>query len=214
MSGLNKYYPAMLRMKGKRTVVVGGGSVATRKIGTLLNAEAEITVISAETTDRIIEWGNKGQLVLRSKRFEDGDLKGSFLIIAATNNPEVNLQAYRAAGQNQLINIIDRPDLSNFIVPSSFTRGKLTISVSTSGASPVLSRKIKTELSSSYDEAYEEYIDFLDDCRKKVKEEINDVNVRGQILKKLVHPQFLEMTRLNKYNEREETFLKLLSEEK
>ncbi len=155
---------------------------------------------------------NKGQLVWRSKRFEAEDLKGSFLVIDATNQPEVNLQVYQAAAQNQLINIADRPDLSNFIVPFSFTRGKLTISVSTSGASSGLLRKIKTELSSEYDEAFKEYVDFLYDCRKKVIKEINDVRIRRQILKKLVHPPFLEMTRLDQLNERDEIFLKLLSE--
>lgn len=150
-----------------------------------------------------------GQIKWLSRTFEAGDTSAYMLVIAATNHPEVNLQVVESAAEHQLINVIDRPDLSNFIVPSTFQRGKLLIAVSTSGASPGLARKISRDLADQFDESYEEYLLFLEEARKRVLLEVKDVRRKNQILKELLHPRFLEMTRLGMVEEREARFLEL-----
>lgn len=205
------YYPAMLNLSGKRAVVIGGGAVAARKILTLLEANAEVTVISPNLHESIMEVFAEKRIIWRQKRFEPNDLQDFFLIIAATDQAMVNVQVYESANHHQLINLVDRPDLSNFIVPASLRRGPLTISVSTSGVSPGLARKIKQELAEEYDEVYEEYLLFLEQSRQRVLEEVGDIKQRRHILKGLLQPQFLELTRQANYIEREALLLELLT---
>lgn len=199
----------MLNLTGKRAVVIGGGVVAARKIETLLEANAEITVISPELHEKIIPAFNDKLLTWKKKQFEPADLTDAFLIIAATNQAAVNLQVYKNTSDQQLINIVDRPDLSNFIVPASFRRGKLTVAVSTSGAMPGLSRKIKQELDSQYDETYAEYLNFLEQSRQRVLQEIEDPSKRRKILKSLLRSEFLELTQKAQYAVRDKVFLEL-----
>lgn len=207
---MNNYYPIMLNLTGKRAVVIGGGAVATRKIETLLEANAEITVVSPEIHEKIIAAFENNLLTWKQKYFEPADLADAFLIIAATNQVAVNLQVYENTSNQQLLNIVDQPDLSNFIVPASFRRGKLTIAVSTSGAMPGLSRKIKQELATQYDEIYEDYLNFLEQSRQRVLKEIADPHKRRKILKSLLQTEFLELTQQALYAERDEVFLELL----
>jgi len=205
------YYPAMLNLSGKKAVVIGGGAVAARKILTLLEANAEVTVISPNLHESIMEVFIAKKIIWKQKRFEPEDLHDFFLIIAATNQAVINRQVYESVNNQQLINLVDRPDLSNFIVPASFRRGALTISVSTSGASPGLARKIKQDLAKEYDEVYEEYLLFLEQSRKRVMEEVADSTIRRHILQGLLEPQFLELTRQANYQEREARLLQLLT---
>lgn len=207
---MTNYYPIMLNLTGKRVVVIGGGAVAARKIEKLLEANAEITVVSPQLHEKIIAAFNDNLLIWKQKHFEPADLSDAFLIIAATNQAAVNLHVYESATNQQLINIVDRPELSTFIVPASIRRGKLTLAVSTSGAMPGLSRKVKQELATQYDETYEDYLNFLEQSRQRVLKEIADPNKRRIILKRLLQPEFLEWTQQARYAERDEVFLELL----
>jgi precorrin-2 dehydrogenase/sirohydrochlorin ferrochelatase len=209
---LSELYSMIVHMKAKPVVVVGGGKVATRKVETLLNAEANVTIVSPEITDELKEWVDLQKVSWKQKRFEADDVQEAFIIIATTDHTEINLNVHQAAHPHQLINIVDRPELSNFIVPSTLQRGKLLISVSTSGASPGLSQKIKQELATMYDETYEEYLDFLNSCRQKVLEEVGQPEIRKYIFRALLDSRFLEMTRLNQFHEREEHFLDLFKQ--
>lgn len=204
------YYPIMLNLSGKRVIVIGGGVVAARKIGTLLEAGADVTVVSPDLHEKMADMLSSEKLVWMQKYFEPVDLEDAFLIIAATNDTAVNVQVYKSINPQQLINVVDRPDLSNFIVPASFRRGQLTFAVSTSGAMPGLSRKIKQELATQYDEIYEEYLIFLEQSRQKVIQEIVEIHKRRQVLNSLLQPEFLELTQQAQYAEREALFLGLL----
>jgi len=144
------YYPISLNLTKKQVVVVGGGKIAERKIIGLMEAGATITVISPEITNPLFELSQSGKINWVEKPFTEQDLKHAFLIIAATNKIDVNLKVKEAASPNQLICLIDNPEQSNFIFPSVINRGKLHIAVSTSGASPLLAKKIKQEISGNY----------------------------------------------------------------
>ncbi|KKB40558.1 NAD(P)-binding protein [Bacillus thermotolerans] len=207
------YYPLMLNLAGRRAVIVGGGSVAAQKIRTLVETAADITVVSPELHDEIKNELVKERIVWKKKRFEEKDICDAFLIIAATNKSEVNMKVYEAARAHQLIMLVDRPELSDFIVPATVRRGKLAVSVSTSGASPGLARKIKKELAEQYDETYEEYLFFLEETRCRVLREVSDHHLKRHILKELLQPLFLELTRQGKVQEREGLVQQLLKGE-
>lgn len=183
-------YPIHVNLSGKTVVVAGGGIVAYRKIKDLLNEEAIITVISPTVVNEIQEWHAEKKLTWIEREVKREDLEKAFLIIAATNSKEVNSWIAEQAKSKQLVNIADQPHLGNFIVPSVVKRGKLILSVSTSGASPSLSKSIKKELQQKYSEDYETYLDFLFECRSIIKKEYTE-KYRKDLLTKLTDRSFL-----------------------
>ncbi|MBN3555504.1 NAD(P)-binding protein [Fictibacillus nanhaiensis] len=183
-------YPIHVNLSSKTVVVAGGGIVAYRKINDLLNEEAIITVISPTVVNEIQEWHAEKKLTWIEREVKREDLEKAFLIIAATNTKEVNSWIAAQASSKQLVNMADQPHLGNFIVPSVVKRGKLILSVSTSGASPSLSKSIKKELQQKYSEDYETYLDFLFQCRSIIKKEFPE-KYRKDLLTKLTDQSFL-----------------------
>ena len=114
-------------------------------------------------------------------------IKDSFVVVAATNNKDINHKIGVYCNQNgKLVNVVDDKKLSNFTVPSYVKRGELLISISTGGNSPSLSAKIKRELEETYDESYGEYIELLGLARKKIIEENKDIKERRKKIKALI----------------------------
>ncbi|WP_277750897.1 precorrin-2 dehydrogenase/sirohydrochlorin ferrochelatase family protein [Anaerobacillus alkaliphilus] len=200
-----------LKLRSQKIVIVGGGVIAERKLRKLLETGAIITLISPEITDLISTFVSEGKLTWKNKNFSKDDLTNAFIIIAATNSREVNQQVYEACNQTQLINVVDNPALSNFFVPSTFRRGKLEISVSTSGASPGLSKKIVEQLYTQFDDSYEWYLDFLADARSIIQERITEPKTRYRIQRNLLEPIFYELTRSQSVEERRELLEELLT---
>ncbi len=141
------YYPVFLDLAGRSCLVIGGGSVARRKVETLLEYETKVKVISPVLSPELEKMAAEGVIEAIARRYQNGDLVGAFLVIAATDNTEINEQVcIEAKGRGQLINVVDDAGRSNFIVPSSLRRGDITIAISTSGMSPALARKIRVNL--------------------------------------------------------------------
>lgn len=163
-------YPITLNIAGKRCVVAGGGSVAYSKIGSLLQANANVTVVSPEFIPEIEQLYEEGEIFIRRKTVEYDDYKEAFLIIAATDVPELNREIYERVKDTKLVNVVSDSRLGNFQVPATLSRGKLQISVATSGASPLLAKQIRDELLEKYDESYEDYLEFLYELRMKIKQ--------------------------------------------
>ncbi|WP_100331250.1 NAD(P)-binding protein [Bacillus xiapuensis] len=187
-------YPVMLNVAGKQVVVVGGGSVAARKAAALLEAGAEVTIISPALSAAMNEWLCACSTVQwKKKTFEPADIQGAFLIIAATNQRDVNSYVRQCAADDQLINVADDPKASNFHVPASLKKGNLTIAVSTNGASPGLSKQLIHELSNQYNDEFVRFIDFLEECRQQVKEKVKDPEKRKDILTQLIQPDFYKL---------------------
>jgi precorrin-2 dehydrogenase / sirohydrochlorin ferrochelatase len=183
-------YPIHVDLSGKEVVVAGGGPVAYRKIRDLLKEKAIITVISIDAVKEIQELHEQSKLTWISREVKNNDFEKAFLIIAATNSNEVNAEIANKVNENQLINVADQPQLGNFIIPSVVRRGKLVLSVSTSGASPSLSILIKKELQQMYSKDYESYLEFLFECRTIIKNEFPKIK-RKALLTELTDPVFL-----------------------
>lgn len=180
----------MLNIEDKAVVIVGGGLVAYRKMVGLLQAGACVTVISPKIHLKIEKLFTENRIAWKNKLFEPSDLDSALIVIAATNSEMVNKFVASSAGKFQLVNIVDNPELSTFHVPAKLTRGDLTISVATGGASPTLSKNIRDELAVIYDEPYGDYLEFLTLSRAKVKDSMLDQTTKTKLLKAITHETY------------------------
>lgn len=167
---LSPYYPIFLNISGRRCVVIGGGQVARRKVGTLLEHRADVTVISADFCPELGEMAEKGQVRLLHREYRTGDLKKAFMAIAATNDNDTNLKVAKEARRaGVLLNVVDDAGNSDFILPSYLRRGEVTIAVSTAGRSPALARKIRTRLARDFGDEYASLARLISEVRAEVK---------------------------------------------
>lgn len=183
-------YPITLRIEGKKAAIAGGGKIAYFKIGPLLEAGADVTVISPEIDRKIQELVTSGQVKWVQKEYERADVEDAFLIIAATDNKEINERIEEEAGENQLVNVISDPTRGNCHFPAALKQGKLLIAVSTGGASPKLAKQIRNELKNVYDETYEEYLEFLNECRVQIKRLNYDKAARHKLLQQILQDEY------------------------
>ena len=191
-----RYYPAYIDIKGKRCLVVGGGKVAERKVKLLLKCDAMVSVVSPELISRLKELNSKGKIKFFKGEFKEKYLKDMFLVIGATDNSEVNLKIYKAASKkNILVNIVDSPEICNFIVPSIVERGDLIIAISTGGKSPALSKKLRKELEYRYGFEYSKFLNTMGSLRKKISSKIRDKKKREEIYNKLVDSDIIKLIR-------------------
>ncbi|MCZ6865854.1 MAG: bifunctional precorrin-2 dehydrogenase/sirohydrochlorin ferrochelatase [Chloroflexi bacterium] len=167
---MTSYYPVFLDLKGRSCVVIGGGLIAEGKIKSLIEHDCSITVISPEATSAIRKWANQDKITWHERVYQEGDLKGAFVAIAATNITEVNrVIAQEAESKKVLLNVVDYPPLCTFIAPSVVKRGQVTFAISTGGASPALARKLRETLEESDLLDYAELAPLLSKARSEVK---------------------------------------------
>ncbi|MDA8388330.1 MAG: bifunctional precorrin-2 dehydrogenase/sirohydrochlorin ferrochelatase [Nitrospiraceae bacterium] len=163
-----RYYPAFLDLEGRRCVVVGGGKVARRKVKSLLKAGARVTVISPGLDPALSRLEERGVISHIIRGCRPADLKGAALVFSATDQADENEKVSRAAQRQGIpVNVADIPEQCSFIVPSVVDRGPLLIAVSTSGASPAMSRSIRLELERFYGRQFAHYLRELSGVRRK-----------------------------------------------
>ncbi|WP_241964522.1 NAD(P)-binding protein [Paraliobacillus zengyii] len=183
----------MIDLKGQKVVVIGGGKVAQRRIDTLLDHAAIITVISPTATKTIESLHKQKKIRWHEKVVEECDLDNAFLIIVATNNSAVNHSVIKSAPKSALINAVEDAKQGNVQFPIHLKRGKLSIAISTNGASPAFAKKVKHELENKYDEQYQAYMDFLFDARQLVKNANLDRDEKKKILHSLINEELLDI---------------------
>lgn len=144
-----KLLPIFLDVKDKPCLVVGGGETAVRKIASLRRAGASVRVVAPHFSDRFGELASVGQIVHIQRTFEEADLSGVVLAIAATDDRAVNQRISRVARELGVpVNVVDQPEECSFIMPSVIDRSPVVVAVSTSTASPVLARLLRSRLES------------------------------------------------------------------
>jgi precorrin-2 dehydrogenase/sirohydrochlorin ferrochelatase len=208
-----KYYPVNLDLRERRCVVVGGGQVAERKTLSLLEAGAEVTVVSPSLTPKLADLVASGKVFQVPALFQEAHLAGALLVIAATNA----LDANRAVAQfcrkkGILVNVAAPPEESSFIVPSVVERGDLVIAVSTSGASPALSRNIRQDLEKQYGPEYELLLTRLAAVRKRLQAEVGSEAIRRQVLEAIIGSGVLDLLRKGKLHEADQLIGELLKQ--
>lgn len=189
-------YPVNLDLKNMKVTIIGGGEVAYRKCKNFLEFGKNITVVSPEYIDKFKLLNN---IELIYDIYKEEYIKDSFIVVAATNNKEINKSiGIYCRNCGKLVNVVDNIEISNYIVPSSLKRGDLLISISTGGKSPSLSSKIKKELEKKYDDTYEEYINILGEIRQKIIKQYKNISDRKNMLNTLVNLSLEELKLLNK----------------
>lgn len=191
-----KYYPINLDLARKRCVVVGGGRVAERKIRTLLEFQAAVTVVAPWVNSEIAELIREGKISHKVGEYESRDLEGATLVIGATNDRTINSRiSTDAENLGVLVNIVDDPALCNFILPSALIRGDVVIGISTGGSSPLLSKKIKKQIESVIGDEYGILAALMGRLRPEVKQTVEDEEERIQIWHRILDSDVLELIR-------------------
>lgn len=190
------YYPIYLNLADKRCIIIGGGRVAERKCLSLVRAGADVTLISPNITKRLEHYKKKGKIRHICRRYRKGDIKSAFLVIAATDSKEINKKVYfEARDKNILLNVVDNPDLCNFIVPSVFERGDLKIAISTGGSSPAFAKRVRKELEGIYTTEFSRYLNFIKKVRGKIKAKLKNKKEREDRLSYLASEDILNTLR-------------------
>ena len=205
-----KYYPILLNIQDKKCLVVGGGNVAWRKVCSLKDAGARVTVLSPEFCP---EMGKEPGIERIQQKYEEGFLNGVLVVVASTDDEEVNKKVYYdAVKMGILVNVVDRPEFCSFIVPATISRGDLSISISTGGASPALARNIRESLEKQFGDEYGEFAKLLSETRRKILSEISDESIRRDILQCIAGFDMLEIVKEKGVAEARKKILGIISE--
>lgn len=164
------YYPIMLNITNKKCLVIGGGNVAYRKILSLLEFGGTVTAIAPKFIKDIWELSKNNRIELIDRKYQKKDVQNYNLVIVATNDKMLNKEISKECIDNNIpVNVVDDKELSTFITPSVIRRGDLTISISTNGKSPLLSRRIREMLENVIIEEFGGLISELSSTRDKLK---------------------------------------------
>jgi precorrin-2 dehydrogenase/sirohydrochlorin ferrochelatase len=169
--GEMRYLPIAVDLEGRACVVVGGGEVAARKVETLLQAGARVTVIAPEVTEEIEAWSaREPQLAIERRSYRNGDLAGAVIAFAATGSAEVHAAvAEEAKGHGVWLNAADDPERCSFLMPAIVERGPIAIAVGTGGASPALARRVRDEIAARIGTEYGQAAEHLAALRRRFR---------------------------------------------
>jgi precorrin-2 dehydrogenase/sirohydrochlorin ferrochelatase len=198
-------YPVNLNLFGRSCAVIGGGRVAERKVASLLQAKATVTVFSPHLTESLTQLAERKLLSAHLRTYNPGDLAGYFMVICATNDAAINRQAaLEAKAAKILVNIVDAPELCDFTVPAQVRRGDLLLTVSTAGHSPKFAKLIRQQLEKSYGEEYGVYLDLLGKVRLSLQQSLLSEQQRQCFWQDSLDGEILALLAAGKLKEAEE----------
>lgn len=170
--------------------------MAERKITGLLDCRAEVTVIAPSLTPPLLKLAENGTLSWEARPFQAGDAAPFFLIIAATSSRDVNFAVYEEGERHgRLVNVVNDQSLGNFTVPALLRRGPLTVGISTSGAAPVVAKKLREELEAFFGPEIQEFLHLMADARTRILAEVPEGAERTELLRRLANSELLQLLR-------------------
>lgn len=207
------YYTICLDVKDRPCVVVGGSDVARRKAASLSDCNAQLKVVSVKL-DPVLEYmAYQHEVEWIQRDFSPDDIDGAFLVIAASENRELNQEIARLCKDRGILcNIIDNADASDFINPSAVERGALTIAISTSGISPALAACIRQELEMVYGEEYGAFLEMVARLRPRIHAEFPHLHQRQKIQERMVSSRALSLLRNGLAEEAQRELDRILAE--
>ncbi len=189
-----EYLPVFLRVKDAKVVLIGGGTIGTRKARLLLKAGAVLTVVAPEISSELELSLTEHGGVWSQSRFEPSDLDQAKLVVAATSNSDLNAQvSERARALSIPVNVVDSPELCTFIFPSIVDRSPVVIAISSSGRSPVLARLLRRKIEALVPAAYGRLAEFAGRMRDSVKEKIEAESPRRLFWEQVIDGRIGEM---------------------
>ncbi len=189
---MRTYYPMLVDLEAKRCLVVGGGRVAERKVTLLLKCGAAVELVSPQATPRLGTLAEAGRIHWRRRRVRPADLRGAFLVVAATDDAAINRRVGEGARKaGGLVNVVDDPGACTFLGPSVIHRGDLTIAISTGGGSPALAKHLRQRLEAVVGPEYEGYVGALKALRVQAQAVIGDAASRRALYRRAVESDLL-----------------------
>jgi precorrin-2 dehydrogenase / sirohydrochlorin ferrochelatase len=192
------FYVACLRLSGRRCVVVGGGAVGVEKVEGLLACDADVTLVAPDVEPALAEHAREGSIAWERREYRAQDLDGAFLVIASTDDTEVNIAIFEDAERRaMLVNVVDVPPLCNFILPAIVRQGPLSIAISTAGASPALAKRMRDEIAEAFGEPYARLAVLLNEARGWAKASLATYQERKAFFEGIVNgdPDPIELLR-------------------
>ena len=208
-----KYYPIHLDIKNRRCLVVGGGAVGTRKVNTLLECGAHVSVVGPDPTPQLTRLASEGSINLQKRAYRSDDLSGMFLVIGATDDEALNRRISEDAEHSHILcNIADRPEVCNFILPSIVSRGDLVITISTSGKSPALAKHLRQKLEKQFGREYADFLILMGAIRQKLLSQAHEPEEHKALFNQLIDSDLLQLMRAGRTDEINSLLHKILGE--
>ena len=201
-----KYFPFFLQLNKLPCLLIGGGSVAERKLDLLVKANADITIVSLDFTDYILDLAKSYNIKCITNEYSENILKENKykFVISATNNVSLNETVAKDCNKhNIIVNVVDQPDICDFIFPSILERGDITVAVSTGGASPVLARVLRTKLETMVPASYGKLAEIVAANRIRVRKKMKRFSSNKIFWEKMLNGKFLELALSGKTDEAE-----------
>jgi precorrin-2 dehydrogenase / sirohydrochlorin ferrochelatase len=192
------FYIACLKLRGRKCLVVGGGAIGLEKVEGLLACDGDVTLVAPEAGPELTQLALEGSIRWERRDYAPADLEGTFMVIACTDDTDVNIGIYEDAERRaMLVNVVDVPPLCNFILPAIVRTGPLAIAISTAGASPALAKRMKAEVSELFGEEYAQLAIMLNDVRGWAKGTLATYQDRKAFFESIVNgePDPIELLR-------------------
>lgn len=191
-----RYYPVNLDIKNRPCLVVGGGRVGARKVETLIECGAVVTVVSPDTVPSLTELAARKTIRLEQRPYRSEDVQGKFLVIGATDDETLNRRVHADAEACSLLcNIADRPAICNFILPAIVRRGDFVMAVSTAGKSPAFAKHIRKRLESEFGPEYGKMLDLMGLIRSRLLAEDHAPEAHKSLFEALIDGDLLGLIR-------------------
>jgi siroheme synthase-like protein len=203
-------YPAILLLDGRWAVVIGGGTVAERKVSTLLDAGAKVRVVAEDATRSVRERAGRDEIELFERRYARGDLAGAAVVVAATDDEQVNKEVFAEATESGIpVNVVDNTALCTFIAPSIVRRGDLVLAISTGGAAPALAVRIRERFEREFGDEYARFLELMASLRAQVKVP-GDQDQRAKAWYRVVDSDVMDLVRAGEIDRARERATALL----
>lgn len=181
------FYMAALNLRGRRCVVVGAGAVGLEKIQGLLACDARVHVVAPDAHPEVAALAAEGSIEWSQRPYRDEDLERAFLVVAATSDSALNRIVFEAADErSMLVNVVDVPELCNFILPAVVRVGPIAIAISTSGASPALAQRMRDEIGATLGAEYARLAELLAEVRPWAKQNLATYQQRKAFFESIV----------------------------
>ena len=183
------FYIACLKLTGRRCLVVGGGEIGLEKVEGLLACDGDVTLIAPFAVPPLEQLAAEGSIRWERREYAGKeDLEGVFMVIASTDDTDVNIRVFDDAEERaMLVNVVDVPPLCNFILPAIVRTGPLAIAISTAGASPALAKRMKNEIAAAYGEDHARLAVILNGVRGWAKSTLPTYQDRKAFFERIVN---------------------------
>ena len=211
-SAMRLYYPVFVDLTGRRCVIVGGGKVAQRKAVALLRCGARVTVVSPVVSRRLLTHAQQGKIRHLARRFRSTDVRGAWLVYAATDDAALNERVFRSASRLRIFtNVVDRKPLCSFIAPAIVRRGALTVAISTGGRSPSFAKKVRRDVERAIGNHHVAMLRLLTHLRGVAQERLGRFEDRKRYFDRLLSGRVFRLVQEGKRREARREALALLA---